>query len=108
MDIKKNGEAARPTDDEDARRATGEGFRWRWALAVGLLVAVIAGAWIAWDYYHPTSQRMMLAVLPFENLSGDPAQKYFSDGFTDELITARPVAATKPAMIADCRLPIAD
>lgn len=28
-----------------------------------------------------------LAVLPLENLSGDPAQEYFADGFTDELIT---------------------
>ena len=27
-----------------------------------------------------------LAVLPFENLSGDPAQDYFSDGFTGEMI----------------------
>jgi len=29
-----------------------------------------------------------LAVLPLENLSGDPAQDYFAEGFTDELITA--------------------
>jgi len=28
-----------------------------------------------------------LAVLPLENLSGDPAQEYFADGLTDELIT---------------------
>lgn len=28
-----------------------------------------------------------IAVLPFENLSGDPADKYFSDGITDTLIT---------------------
>jgi TolB-like protein/DNA-binding winged helix-turn-helix (wHTH) protein/Tfp pilus assembly protein PilF len=28
-----------------------------------------------------------LAVLPLENLSGDPQQEYFSDGMTDELIT---------------------
>jgi len=30
--------------------------------------------------------RTMLAVLPFENLSGDPAQEYFSDGLSEETI----------------------
>src|SRR5207248_2783105 len=34
-----------------------------------------------------TDRKIMLAVLPFENLSGDPAQEYFSDGMTEEMIT---------------------
>src|SRR5688572_12900717 len=31
------------------------------------------------------AQRMMLAVLPFGNLTGDPEQEYFADGMTEEL-----------------------
>jgi TolB-like protein/Flp pilus assembly protein TadD len=33
------------------------------------------------------ARRVKLAVLPFANLSGDPAQEYFSDGITEELIS---------------------
>jgi TolB-like protein/DNA-binding winged helix-turn-helix (wHTH) protein/Flp pilus assembly protein TadD len=33
------------------------------------------------------SKRIMLAILPFQNLSNDPQQEYFSDGLTEETIT---------------------
>jgi TolB-like protein/DNA-binding winged helix-turn-helix (wHTH) protein/Flp pilus assembly protein TadD len=33
-----------------------------------------------------SSKYVMLAVLPFQNLSGDPSQDYFSDGLTEEMI----------------------
>jgi TolB-like protein/Flp pilus assembly protein TadD len=32
-------------------------------------------------------ERCMLAVLPFENMSGDASQEYFHDGLTEEMIT---------------------
>jgi TolB-like protein/DNA-binding winged helix-turn-helix (wHTH) protein/Tfp pilus assembly protein PilF len=33
----------------------------------------------------PPAGKIMLVVLPFDNLSGDPEQEYFSDGMTEEM-----------------------
>lgn len=36
----------------------------------------------------PRDKRISLAVMPFDNLSGDPNQEYLANGLTEELITA--------------------
>lgn len=60
------------------------------AIAAALLLGLLAGAYRLWNSRfgaaHPP-KRVMLAVLPFENLTGNENQEYWSDGLTDEMIT---------------------
>jgi TolB-like protein/class 3 adenylate cyclase len=73
----------------------------RWpALAAALALAFLAAGAFAWRAgYAPRfmaaavddklahAPRLSIAVLPFENLSGDKDQDYFADGVTDDLTT---------------------
>jgi TolB-like protein/DNA-binding winged helix-turn-helix (wHTH) protein/Flp pilus assembly protein TadD len=58
------------------------------ALSVLALLFIVVGViYLARRQPPTTPRRVMLAVLPFQNLSNDPAQDYFSDGLTEETIT---------------------
>jgi TolB-like protein/DNA-binding winged helix-turn-helix (wHTH) protein/Tfp pilus assembly protein PilF len=54
----------------------------------GVLAVLIVGAFLVRSYTGKPAQIRSLAVLPLDNLSGDPSQDYFADGMTDELITS--------------------
>lgn len=64
----------------------------RWALPLGILILLVITVvgYFQWSRSRirpqPATARLMLAVLPFENLTGDAAQDYFSDGLTEEMI----------------------
>ncbi len=53
-------------------------------------VTLLLSTWFSIRERHTPARdhdRILLAVLPFANLSGDPGQNYFADGLTEEMIT---------------------
>jgi TolB-like protein/DNA-binding winged helix-turn-helix (wHTH) protein len=65
---------------------------WLKAALVLVSAAILVGAgYISWQHFRatgpPRSQKTMLAVLPFENLTGDPNKEYLADGLTEETIS---------------------
>jgi TolB-like protein/DNA-binding winged helix-turn-helix (wHTH) protein/Flp pilus assembly protein TadD len=60
------------------------------AVAAGMLVVLMTGFGIWWlrprPAAAPAEPATSVAVLPFVNMSGDPAKEYFSDGFSEELL----------------------
>jgi TolB-like protein/class 3 adenylate cyclase/Flp pilus assembly protein TadD len=76
--------------------------KWLWA-AFGAIafIIIIAGTFAIWNYYfrpsfepasvekmaYPLPEKPSIAVLPFDNMSGDPEQGYIADGFTENIIT---------------------
>jgi TolB-like protein/Tfp pilus assembly protein PilF len=78
------GIASRPPSTPGQVRTAG-GIDRRTVIAAGAVAAASAGVG-AWYVFTPDSAGAnSIAVLPFANLSGDPAQAYFSDGIAEEL-----------------------
>ncbi|MCG2778215.1 MAG: tetratricopeptide repeat protein [Desulfobacterales bacterium] len=72
-------------------------------LAGGVALVLVVIAALIWNFYFrpppmevasvermafPLPDKPSIAVLPFDNLTGDKDQEYFSDGITEEIITA--------------------
>jgi TolB-like protein len=65
----------------------------RFHMAVGILAALCAITALVW-YGRTPAKPLSVAVLPFLNLTGDPASEYLSDGVTDELTSVLAEAGT--------------
>ena len=96
-------QAKPPPEAKPAQDPVDPGKRSRLALLsagiAALSIVVVAGSWyvlgtnrappVASNAAPPLAvQRLSIVVLPFANLSGDPAQDYLADALTDELTTA--------------------
>src|ERR1700728_87667 len=84
LDFALGGTLPHPTPPIHLRRL------WLILPAVTILLVVAAGVYLqcfrSRTHPQPAPGRLMLAVLPFQNLTGDASQDYFSDGMTEEMI----------------------
>ena len=80
----------------EARHADSARKRGRFWIVLSASLAVLIGIFALTLGPHPLAVRLLrrsppaitsIAVLPLDNLSGDPNQEYFAVGVTDELIT---------------------
>lgn len=79
------GDAAEPArSGVPRRRVPRAGLIFATLVVTGLVAGLLLYRRLSSE--NPAARSVMLAILPFENLSGDPKQEYFSDGMTEELI----------------------
>src|SRR5882724_10357443 len=64
---------------------------WRKASVMGASAVILIVGYMSWRHFRdvtaPRPKKIMLAVLPFENLTGDPNKEYLADGLTEETIS---------------------
>jgi TolB-like protein len=64
---------------------------WKAALVLVSAVILVGAGYISWRHFRATestrSNKIRLAVLPFQNLTGDPNKEYLADGLTEETIS---------------------
>jgi len=78
--------------------------RWGWVRKAAIFLIVLMGIAGAWYWRRGATQnamappRIMMAILPVQNLSGDPGRDYVTDGLTEELIAR--VGAMNPNRLA--------
>ena len=61
---------------------------WRVRLTGQIPSAVQSGSAVSQPQALPLPDKPSIAVLPFQNMSGDPEQDYFADGMAEDIITA--------------------
>jgi TolB-like protein/DNA-binding winged helix-turn-helix (wHTH) protein/cytochrome c-type biogenesis protein CcmH/NrfG len=89
------GEPPASRDLGRARHPTGRAAL-RWAAAGCLVLAIGTWGWW-WARAAKGPDRRTLVVLPFQNLTGDPANDYLTEGITDEVTTQ--LARTAPSAL---------
>jgi TolB-like protein/DNA-binding winged helix-turn-helix (wHTH) protein/Tfp pilus assembly protein PilF len=64
---------------------------WRKATVMGASAVILfLVGYLSWRHFRgvpPPRTKIMLAVLPFQNLTGDPNKEYLADGLTEETIS---------------------
>ena len=82
---------------------TGKSTKVKKTYALAVVLFLICAAVVLWVFYsnapemepaskekmqYPLPDKPSIAILSFDNMSGDPEQEYFCDGLTEEIITA--------------------